>query len=122
MRSLRVAIHSATRETRILATTGPMEPLLKARLSATTRHPRALLTLLEALALWAGTAVRAAVVVDDLDFSCVSCVTRLSLDALADGGHGGRLYAVEFVRPPRDRLAGVGDFRDLHQLLSGVAE
>ena len=117
MRLLRVAIHSATSETRILATSGRTEDVLKARLSATVQHPRALPAFLEALALWEGTSVRAAVVVDDLDGTCA---TRLSLDSL-EGGGGARLYAVEFVRPPRERLSGVGDFRDLRQVVYEVA-
>lgn len=109
-------IDSRRDETRVLATAGPTETVLKARLSATAQHPRALPTLLEALALWQGTAVRAAVVVDDQDGSCA---TRLKL-AFAGELDGAPLYQLEYVprhRPRhRDRLGGMGGFHDLRQL------
>lgn len=50
MRSLWVSIDSKCDETRVLAMAGPTETVLKARLSATAQHPRAVPTLLEALA------------------------------------------------------------------------
>ena len=111
MRSLWVAIDSRCDETRVLATAGPKETVLKARLSATAQHPRALPTLLEALAMWQGTAVRAAIVADGQDGSCA---TRLGLDFAP-------LYQLEYVprhKPRhRDRLDGFGPFHDLRQLL-----
>lgn len=117
MRSLWVAIDSRCDETRVLATAGPRETVLKARLSATAQHPRALPTLLEALAMWQGTAVRAAIVADGQDGSCA---TRLGLDFAADFV-GAPLYQLEYVprhRPRhRDRLDGFGPFHDLRQLL-----
>ena len=117
MRSLWVAIDSRCDETRILATAGPRETVLKARLSATAQHPRALPTLLEALAMWQGTAVRAAIVADGQDGSCA---TRLGLDFAADFV-GAPLYQLEYVprhKPRhRDRLDGFGPFHDLRQLL-----
>ncbi len=116
MSPLWVVIDSRCDETRILATCGPTETVLKARLSATAQHPRALPTLLEALAMWQGTAIRAVVVVDDQDGSCV---TRLKLDFGADF-EGAPLYKLEYVprrRPHhRDRLDGMGVFHDLRQL------
>ena len=69
MRSLWVAIDSRCDETRVLATAGPKETVLKARLSATAQHPRAVPTLLEALALWQGMPVRAVIVAGDRDGS-----------------------------------------------------
>ena len=117
MRSLWVAIDSRCDETRVLATAGPKETVLKARLSATAQHPRALPTLLEALAMWQGTAVRAAIVADGQDGSCA---TRLGLDFAADFV-GAPLYQLEYVprhKPRhRDRLDGFGPFHDLRQLL-----
>ena len=117
MRSLWVAIDSRCDETRVLATAGPRETVLKARLSATAQHPRALPTLLEALAMWQGTAVRAAIVADGQDGSCA---TRLGLDFAADF-IGAPLYQLEYVprhKPRhRDRLDGFGPFHDLRQLL-----
>jgi len=117
MRSIWVGIDSTCDGTRVLATAGASETILKARLAATTQHPRAVPALLEALAMWEGAPVRAALVVDGTDGSSA---TRLSLDAWADFG-GAPLYSLEFVRGlrrrHRDGLDGVGRFHDLRQLL-----
>jgi hypothetical protein len=117
MRPLWVAIDSRSDETRILATAGPRETLLKARLSSSPQHPRAVLALLEALAMWEGATARAVVVVDDRDGSSA---TRLKLDWMADF-HGEPLYQLQFVaghkRRHRDRLDGFGPFHDLRQLV-----
>ena len=117
MRSLWVAIDSRCDQTRILVTAGPKETVLKARLSATAQHPRAVPALLEALALWEGMPVRAAVSADGTDGSSA---TRLRLDSLADFV-GDPLYRLEFVpghkRRHRDLLDGMGAFHDLRQLV-----
>lgn len=116
MRSLWVAIDSRTDETRILVTAGPKETVLKARLSSTAQHPRAVPALLEALAMWHGMPVRAVVVVDDQEGSSA---TRLKLGWLADFA-GEPLYTLKFVdrrkRHHRDQLDGLGQFHDLRQL------
>src|SRR5258706_1698913 len=110
MRSIWVGIDSTSEATRVLATAGASETLLKARLSATAQHPRAVPALLEALALWEGAPVRAALVADAPDGSSA---TRLSLEAWTDVG-GGPLYSLEFVprrrRRHRDGLDGLGRF------------
>lgn len=117
MRSIWVGIDSKCDGTRVLATTGSSETILKARLSASAQHPRAVPTLLEALAMWQGMPVHAALVVDATDGSSA---TRLCLDALTDFG-GAPLYTLEFVhgrrRRHRDPLEGLGRFHDLRQLL-----
>jgi len=117
MSSIWVGIDSTCNGTRVLATAGAEETILKARLSATAQHPRAVPTLLEALAMWQGMPVRAAVVVDGQDGSSA---TRLCLDAWADFG-GAPLYALEFVhgrkRRHRDPIAGLGRFHDLRELV-----
>lgn len=117
MRSIWVSIDSTCDGTRVLATAGSTETILKARLSATAQHPRAVPTLLEALALWQGAPVRAAVVADGKDGSSA---TRLCLDGLADFG-APPLYTLEFVhgrrRRHRDDLDGLGRFHDMRQLL-----
>ncbi len=117
MRSLWVAIDSRSDETRVLVTAGPRETVLKARLSATAQHPRAVPALLEALAMWEGVPVRAAVVADGPDGSSAM---RLKLDWLADCV-GEPLYKLEFVRGRkrhhRDGLDGLGAFHDLRQLV-----
>lgn len=118
MRSIWVGIDSTLEATRVLATAGASETVLKARLSPTVQHPRAVPTLLEALAMWEGAPVRGALVADGPDGSSA---TRLSLDAWGDLG-GAPLYSVEFVsalrrRRHRDGLDGLGRFQDLRQLL-----
>jgi hypothetical protein len=116
MRSIWVGIDSTSEKTRVLATAGAHETILKARLSPTAQHPRAVPALLEALAMWEGAPVRAALVVDDTDGSSA---TRLCLDAWADFS-GAPLYSLEFVRGlrrrHRDGLDGLGPFHDLRQL------
>lgn len=91
--------------------------LLRARLPAAPQHPRALLTLLEGLALWAGAPLCAA-----------TCVTGRWDPSLAAGLFGSGMAPVESAlvhyeivdgpqrkRRPR-RLCGVGDFRQLYLL------
>lgn len=116
MRSLWVAIDSRTDETRILVTAGPKETVLKARLSSTAQHPRAVPALLEALAMWHGMPVHAVVVVDDREGSSA---TRLKLGWLADFA-GEPMYTLKFVdgrkRRHRDQLDGLGQYHDLRQL------
>lgn len=116
MHAIWVGIDSTCESTRVLATAGASETILKARLSATAQHPRAVPTLLEALAMWQGAPVRAALVVDGADGSSA---TRLCLDAWADFG-GAPLYSLELVpalrRRHRDGLDGLGRFHDLRQL------
>lgn len=115
-RSLWVVIDSKCDGTRVLAMTGPEETVLKARLCATAQHPRAVPALLEALALWQGAPVRAAVVADGKDGSSI---TRLQLAFDADF-MGAPLYRLSYVarhRPHhRDPLDGMGAFHDLRQL------
>lgn len=116
MRPVWVAIDSRTDETRILATAGPRETVLKARLSPAPRHPRAVPALCEALALWEGTQVRAVVVVDDRDGSSVARLRLGLVDGIAEP-----LYQLRFVdghkRRHRDRLDDCGPFHDLRQLV-----
>jgi hypothetical protein len=116
MSMVHVGISSSANEIRVLALSRPNEPILKARLSPTPSHPRAMATLLEALALWEGHRVHAAL--------CAGSKAGLSdlgpyrSSELRDGP----LYAVEWVpacRPVRRRrqLGGLGDFGDLRQLV-----
>lgn len=51
--------------TRVIAMAGAKETILKARLCAEPKHPRALGTLLEAIALWEGRHVHAALAADE---------------------------------------------------------
>ena len=97
------------------------EPVLKARLSARPEHPRAMITLLEGLALWAGH--RLPVVVG------VAASSTGSIEALLPDGPAWcsplvELVPVDWPRQRRrvPRLDGLGDFRELRQLrLPGLA-
>jgi hypothetical protein len=113
-----VAIHPRREWTRVLVTEGPERTLLKARLPPSPWHQRALPTLLEALALWHKQPVHAVLAADAEDGTFV---TNLCPDLDAEHART-PLYTLEVVaprRPPRrrDLLEGLGDFRDLRQLL-----
>ena len=118
MQPLWVGIHPHRDSTRILVMSSAAETLLKARLLPLPSSRMALSALLEALAMWQGRPVRAVLVVDD---SGGPCESNLSRDAFPDFGNGLH-YTLEYVstlRPPRrrDGITGMGDFRDLRQLL-----
>jgi hypothetical protein len=118
MSTIWMAISPGPRTTRVLAMASASNTILKAQLSPAPAHPRALPTLLEAVALWQGEKVHAALVAAERDGVSDSSLYR---DAFALEGEP--LYALEWVptldhvRPrPRDRSA-LGDFADLRQLL-----
>jgi hypothetical protein len=117
MESIWMGIAPGSLTTRVIAMEGPGETILKAQLSREPKHPRALATLLEAVALWQGLPVRAALCADGWDGSCDSNLCR---EAFLDDG--GALYSILWVpagahRRRRHRLSGLGDFRDLERLL-----
>lgn len=121
MSSIWMAISPGDAHTRVIAMAGAGETILKARLSPQPSHPRALATLLEAVALWHGTKVHAALCASDAGGACGSSLYRAAFDDF-----GGPLYTLEWVptggrgrRRHRD-LAGLGDFADLRQVI--VAE
>lgn len=115
--SIWMALRPGPTGTRIIATQRAQETLLKARLLSEPQHPRALPTLLEALALWQGETVRAALCVDAPE---AGYATRLVRDAfpLVEPTP---LYHLDVVHARRrrhhDDLRGMGDYRDLRQLL-----
>jgi hypothetical protein len=86
----------------------PSETILKAKLRANPSHPRALPFLFEALALWQGCQVPAALYADD---SPGGCVTRFYPDLFVDPGHT-PLYTLDWVsvaRPRRRRPPWLGE-------------
>jgi hypothetical protein len=106
--------------TRILAMRGPGETILKAHLSLRPGSGRAVTALLEAIALWEGVPVRAALVVDES--STDSCPTTLYRDLFDVFGDCTPLYQLQWVpravRRRRDGLRGLGDFSDLERVLA----
>jgi hypothetical protein len=114
MNAIWVALQPGTQGTRILATAGSRETLLKALLARTPQHPQAVATLLSALALWQGAEVHAALAVDDPAGPC-----GLWPECFADFGRP-PLYTLEVVTGRRRSGACVtsrGDYRDLRRLL-----
>lgn len=106
--------------TRIVAMRGPSETILKAHLSLRPSSGRAVTTLFEAIALWEGAPVRAALVVDESSTS--SCPTTLYRDLFDVFGESTPLYQLEWIpraaRRRRNGLTGLGDFSDLERLLA----
>lgn len=120
MESIWLGLSPSPHATRILAMRGPSETILKAHLSLRPSSPRAVVALLESLAMWEGMPVRAALVVDDSS-TCSS--TTLYRDTFSLFGDHTPLYSLEWVpkqgpRRARDKLKGMGDFVDLERLLS----
>lgn len=118
MSHLWMGISPGPKGTRVIAMAGAKDTILKARLARQPSHPRALPTLLEAIALWQGTQVHAALCAADQDGGSDSSLYR---DAFVD--FGGLLYSLEWVpaaavgRRRRGDIAGMGDFADLRELV-----
>jgi hypothetical protein len=118
MSSIWMGIAPGPTATRVLAMSDGIETILKARLRRDPSHPRALATLLEALALWEGMPVRAALAADDEPTSYASSLCR---SPLTDRGIE-PLFTVDWVpvagrRRRRPGIAGMGRFSDLERLL-----
>lgn len=104
--------------TRLLVTDGSGTSLLKARLPHSPRHPRALATLCEALALWCGRPLHAALAVEGPGAFCATHGWLDTFDQLTDSA----LFEIDFVDNPvapgeYDERDGLGDFEDLRRLL-----
>ena len=120
MDSIWLGLSPSARSTRIVAMRGPSETILKAHLSLRPQSGRAVTALFEALALWEGARVRAALVVDES--STPSSPTTLYRDLFDVFGESTPLYQLEWLprapRRRRDGLTGLGDFGDLERLLA----
>jgi hypothetical protein len=117
MESIWMGIAPGKATTRIVALESPSDTILKAQLRKEPAHPRALATLLEAIALWQGQPVRAALCAEGSGLSCDSTICR---EAFSDDG--GALYSLVWVpggvhRRRQHRLGGLGSFRDLERLV-----
>lgn len=107
-------VEPTPRSVRLLMTDPEGNEVLKAVLPAFPQHPRALLTLLEALALWVGVPLTAAIF-------AAHRVDRRRAEALFGNEFlpmDSALVHFEFTGPARRRrtLVGVGDFRALRAL------
>lgn len=103
----------------LLLVTDPGGDLLKASLPSRTEHPRALLTLLEGLALWSGSSPLCAAT------SVAPAVPPSVVTAVLGGDFWpteSPLVRMAILEPPlrRRRIAGVGDFRPLQRLPGGA--
>lgn len=120
MDSIWMGIAPGRTSTRVLAMHGASETILKARLLRDPAHPRAFATLLEAIALWQGMHVRAALAADDEPTSYASTLCRSPFSEVGVDP----LFSVDWVpvagrKRRRPGLAGMGRFHDLERLLIG---
>lgn len=110
MRPWDVTLHPTTGAVKLLVEE-PRGDLMRARLPLAPEHPRALLTLLEGLALWCGSPICAVISASDPPI-------RFSEAAL----FGGDFWPIEstmvhFEQRPsgrRRRIVGLGDFRPVY--------
>src|SRR5436190_1460908 len=119
MESIWMGIAPSAASTRVLAMAGAHDTILKARLSRSPAHPRAMASLLEAIALWQGRTIRAALCADARHGGSDTSLFR---ETFADVG--GPLYTLDWIPAPglgrrarRRDIAGMGEFADLRDLL-----
>lgn len=113
-----MAIRPGKQGTRVLAVQPSGRTVMKARLSTSPTHPHALGALLEAVALWQGTTVRAVLVAGA---GSATCGTSLFRECFADFGHL-PLYELSYTSSDRREPIvrgrdGLGGFSDLRRLL-----
>ncbi len=124
MSRLWMGISQTPEYTRVLLLDGPGKPLMKARLPAPPAHPRAVQALCEALALWCGQPIRAALAAEDAERFCDTTPWLASWDGVFRNALC-EIRIVSTARPPRapERISGLGNFNDVRQLvLFEVAE
>jgi hypothetical protein len=112
-----VALRLSSERTRVLMRHGPDEVLraVLPPLVPPVRHPRTVTTFLEGLAMWTDQRLRVVLPAGESDAS-------FFLDLTDERGVGASrlFYEVESVEPRGRRparLGGVGDFRDMRQLV-----
>lgn len=120
MESIWLGLWPDARTVRVLAMRGATETVFKGRLPLRPSSPRAVTTLLEAIALWEGLPVRAVLVADES--SMHSCATTLFRDTFEVFGERTALYELSWATPAvgrrrRDVMGGMGGFADLERLL-----
>jgi len=118
MARLWMGISPGSEVTKVLLQDGPGQPLMKARLPPKPVHSQAVQMLCEALALWCGRRVFAAIAADDPDgfFDTTPWLTSWE-GTLENATCTIKIVPGTRARRERDRLEGLGDFRDVRQLL-----
>jgi hypothetical protein len=118
MSTIFIGIAPAVTTTRVVVMTGARETILKARLSREPVHARALPTLLEALALWEGAKVRAALGADERRAGFESNLYRDVFGTSCEPLYVLDIVPMDGARKRRRRdVRGLGDFRDVKQLV-----
>lgn len=119
MESIWMGIAPNATSTRVLAMAGTHDTFLKARLLRSPAHPRAMASLLEAIALWQGKPIRAALSADDTHGGFASTFFQETFRDV-----GTPLYTLDWIPGParvrravRRDITGMGDFADLRRLL-----
>jgi hypothetical protein len=114
MRPWKGSVRATEREVRVLVVDPEQGDLLKARLPLVTQHPRALLTLLEGVALWRGQPLRVVVSATSAGDGRPSwCGSGLFGDELWPAESPLVRYEVADRAHRQRRLVGLGDFRPL---------
>jgi hypothetical protein len=114
MRPWKGSVRATSREVRVLVVDQEQGDLLKARLPLGAQHPRALLTLLEGLALWRGQPLRVALSATSAgDGRPCWSGSGLFGDELWPGESPLVRYEVGARASRPGRLVGLGDFRSL---------
>lgn len=114
MRAWKGSVRVSTHEVRVLVSDPQQGDVLKARLPPGAQHPRALLTLLEGLALWQGHPLRVVVSAASADDGRPCwCGSGLFGDELWPAQSVLVQYEVGVRDRRRHRLAGLGNFRSL---------
>lgn len=114
MRPWKGVVRATSREVKVLVFEPQQGDLLKARLPLRAQHPRALLTLLEGVALWRGQPLRVVVSAASADDGRPFwCDSGLFGDELWPGESQLVRYEVGGRDSRPRRLVGLGDFRPL---------
>jgi hypothetical protein len=114
MRPWKGSVRATPRDVKVLVVDPQQGDLLKARLPPVTQHPRALLTLLEGIALWRGQPLRVVVSATSAgDGRPCWSGSGLFGDELWPGESQLVRYEVADRALRRRALGGLGDFRPL---------
>lgn len=112
-----MGVRAGLEDTRILVHEGPRRPMLKARLPPVPVHDRALVALCESLALWCGRPVHAALAAAEPERFCGMNPWLSSADGVVRTALFELQMAQEDGPERRPEITGLGDFRDLRQLV-----